>query len=341
MIESITVTSLLAVLFSHVIYHIVGHNANEALIQAIDHLKKGGKPVNHDLQKALKRSKLSAFRQMAQECSEELVAESPRTASRHDLDWLTQKTKQLEMELGQVDHATPEEGIFDSLDKITALLTSEDRLTTQRRELTQQLIHEALGDKPAPTCYETKVKEEIFEYVCVHFANEIKETPTVRHIFDAQVLAQIAAGQKEIQKRLSRLEKRLLKKLSKMEAMLVRCLGEYLANPTKAYQEGYQAITHLETEAYTVPRGKLPSIDSIKQQFNLWFDDHRPFLRERICEVWQRLQLSPSPQSDDPSHLIVALATDVVLEPLVHPKHNVVIITLLVTNGYLDKLCVD
>jgi hypothetical protein len=296
--------------------------------------------VNHDLQKALKRSKLSAFRQIAQECYEELEADSPRTAS-HACDWLAQKTKQLETELKQVDHSTPEEGVFDSLDKITALLTSENGLTAQRLELTQQLIHEALGDKQTPECYDTKIKEEVFEYVCVQFAHEIKETSTVRHIFDAQVLAQIAAGQQEIQKRLSRLEKRLLEKLSKMEVMLVRCLGEYLANPTKAYQEGYQAIIHQEEEAYTVPRSKLPSIESIKQQFNLWFDDHRPFLRERICEVWQRLQLSPSPQGDDPSPLIVALATDVVLAPLVHPKHNIVVITLLVTNGYLDKLCAD
>jgi len=41
------------------------------------------------------------------------------------------------------------------------------------------------------------------------------------------------------------------------------------------------------------------------------------------------------------ANLIAALATDVVLAPLVHPKHNVVIITLLVTNGYLDRLCMD
>jgi len=129
-----------------------------------------------------------------------------------------------------------------------------------------------------------------------------------------QIEKPIAEGQKQIEKELSLLkteQRHLLEKPSTMEALLAKCL-EYLANPMKAYQEGYQAIIHLEEEAYTVPRSKLPSIESIKQQFNRWFDDHRPLLKKPICEVWQRLQLSPSPHSDDPSPLIVALATNVV-----------------------------
>ncbi|OQW92679.1 MAG: hypothetical protein BWK78_00965 [Thiotrichaceae bacterium IS1] len=323
MIESITVTSLLAILFSHVIYHIVGHNANEALIHAFAHLKKGGKPVNHDLQKALKRSKLSAFRQIAQECSEELEAESPRTAS-HARDWLAQKIKQLEMELRQVDHATPEESIFDSLDKITALLT-EDRLTTQRRELTQQLIHEALGNQQAPECYHTKVKEEIFEYVCVQFANEIKETPTVRHIFDSQMLVQIAKGQKEI-----------WKKLSQLEAMI----ATILANQTKMYQEWYKATYQLDADTSIHQVGYLPELGSLKKRFKYWFnqDEQRP-LKQKICQIW--LQLRQTQEFDKKRDLIVAMAVDITLTPFIHPYHTVVIVTILVTEGLLDKLCAN
>ncbi len=60
-----------------IIGHVAGHDVNEAMKQAINRLKKGGKPVNHDLQKAIRRSYFSSLQTIATDCHNELMGEPP------------------------------------------------------------------------------------------------------------------------------------------------------------------------------------------------------------------------------------------------------------------------
>ncbi len=60
-----------------IIEHVTGHNVNEALQHVINDLKKGGKPVNHDLQKAVRRSYLSSLQSIVTDCHNELMGEPP------------------------------------------------------------------------------------------------------------------------------------------------------------------------------------------------------------------------------------------------------------------------
>ena len=58
-----------------IIEHVTGHNVNESLQSVINALKKGGKPVNHDLQKAVRRSYFSSLQSIVTDCHNELRGE--------------------------------------------------------------------------------------------------------------------------------------------------------------------------------------------------------------------------------------------------------------------------
>jgi len=60
-----------------IIEHVAGHNVNESLQSVINDLKKGGKPVNHDLQKAVRRSYFSSLQSIVTDCNNELRGEPP------------------------------------------------------------------------------------------------------------------------------------------------------------------------------------------------------------------------------------------------------------------------
>jgi len=115
-------------------------------------------------------------------------------------------------------------------------------------------------------------------------------------------------------------------------------IAEYLSNEAKLYQDWYKAVTQMEDDdAYTIPRAKLPSLESLKEQFMNWFNDNCTFFKEKICPKWLYLQKIEG--FHNKQHVIAAIVTDVVLTPLIHPNHTAVIVTLLVINGCLDKLC--
>ncbi|MCC3433790.1 MAG: hypothetical protein JGK08_28670, partial [Microcoleus sp. PH2017_04_SCI_O_A] len=116
--------ALLGGLFTVVWQAILGTQVNDAAkhlcLTGIKKVSRNGKIVNHDLEKALKRSFLKAQQQIASECHKELVEPSRRASKgiviylpqhRPDLEWLDKKIKQLKSELEKVDKETVPSGI--------------------------------------------------------------------------------------------------------------------------------------------------------------------------------------------------------------------------------------
>ncbi|WP_373535817.1 HEAT repeat domain-containing protein [Microcoleus sp.] len=196
---------LLGGLFTVVWQAIVGTQANDAAkhlcLTGIKKLSQNGKLVNHDLEKALKRSFLKAQQQIASECHKELVEPSRRASRgiviylpqhRPYLEWLDKKIKQLKSELEKVEKETVTSGIpIASLDEIELLLTATDELKQNRvAEVKQKLLEVALENcDVAP--YKIKLEQDLFALVSAYFAQEIKENEKVFQIFTGQTLTRI------------------------------------------------------------------------------------------------------------------------------------------------------
>ncbi|MEG3971516.1 HEAT repeat domain-containing protein [Microcoleus sp. T2B6] len=198
MLEAAILGGLLKVAFDG----IVGTQANDAVkhlcLKGVKKLSRNGKIVNHDLEKALKRSFLKAQQQIASECYKELVEPSRRASKaiviylpqdRPYLEWLDKKNKQLKSELKQVNKETAPSGIpIEGLDEIELLLTSRNEFSQNRfQEVESKLLEIALKDCEV-TLYQAKLTENLFSLVSAYFAEEIKDNEKVFQIFTAQSL---------------------------------------------------------------------------------------------------------------------------------------------------------
>jgi len=217
-------------LVSTVLSSIVGNRADAAVRIAcgnglkafLNHQKRGGRLVNYDLQRAIRRSFLSALQTIALECHAELVGSSlmryrgqPVYPPQHrdELQWLDLKLKQLVRDIKQIERIESIESPLSSLDEIEALLTPSGKLASERMEVVKEkLLAEVLSESPASECYAAKVKAVLFERVCDHFASEIKHNQAVGNIFESQLLAQINANLSEQKLRIQDLENSLSQK---------------------------------------------------------------------------------------------------------------------------------
>jgi len=178
----------------------------EITSRLVDFLRKENTFVNHDLQKAVRRSYFSALHDIISDCREELKQNDqpvlgiyPSSECRKGLNWLNQKDKYLEKERKEQSDLVS----FHSLNEIQSLLNPSGTSAQEIiQEVKQKIVAEVLKDDAAPLCYQEAVKEKLFEQMCLYFAKEIKDKPNVRHIFDSQVLVQIDFRLQRIQETL-------------------------------------------------------------------------------------------------------------------------------------------
>ena len=181
-----------------------GLTTDYPLYDFVDNLKKKGKKkINHDLQRAVKRSFLSAIQDIILECQNKLRQTASRKYPllgnleypdeyRKDVRWLDGKFKELVRELKQIEHSDNISPIFDSFDEIELLLKPTGGPAQEKfQAFEKKLVAVALKDVTAPECYQEKVKADLFQRMCDKFAKEIKYTPEVYNIFTATILPQI------------------------------------------------------------------------------------------------------------------------------------------------------
>lgn len=247
-------------------------------------LKAGGKPVNHDLQKALRRAYLSALQDIIGQCTRLISGESPRIATSHQgYQWLERKYKQLAEELGQLEKTEPAESQFESLGDIQSLLTPEGLLVEKRAEVKNKLITQALQDAPpALDCYEASVREELFDKVSEQFAGEIKNNPRVFSIFVSQSVVVMMASLVELMSLLKNSVRRPpsvpLTELLEPSAVAARVvvlegnlqelsLVQLARLLEEAQQRGLRTLRIVASSIVVVVQGFQEDIEQFQQQF--------------------------------------------------------------------------
>ncbi|MDM8569674.1 hypothetical protein QUF50_09235, partial [Thiotrichales bacterium HSG1] len=78
------------------------------------------------------------------------------------------------------------------------------------------------------------------------------------------------------------------------------------------------------------------SVESLKQRFATWFDSQEKALRKIVCEEWGY----NSKTFENRIALITAIAIDcLVVTYELSTANTITIATILVVDGYLDRLC--
>lgn len=117
-------------------------------------------------------------------------------------------------------------------------------------------------------------------------------------------------------------------------------IEQYLADPAKMYEMWYRTVYAPTLDATTHPVGYLPNLEGIKDRFKYWFNHSQEWIKQNICPHWKKWR--DMPNSHKIREVLIAIAADttsVVLIPGLHIYHIPIIVVILVTEGYLDRLC--
>jgi len=194
--------SALGGLLANALSGIVGNRADAAVTSAwqaiVGSLKKGGKLVNHDLQRAILRSFILALRTICDDCINELKAE--REVAPEDIRWLEEKRRSLDEELKRAEKAEYVEPPFQAFDEIQLLLLPDGSLAQERLQaLKAALVRTAIGESEPPRCYKDKCDQLLFELMSAYFADQIKHNQAVRNVLEGQLLSEIKVRLQEQQ----------------------------------------------------------------------------------------------------------------------------------------------
>jgi len=108
------------------------------------------------------------------------------------------------------------------------------------------------------------------------------------------------------------------------------------------YEKWYRDIYDVaKVDSFTHEVGYLPSLDGIKKRFEFWFNKFQKEFREKLCPRWN--ELSSTPNYGEKYGIVVSLVIEIVesLIPESMVSHIAVVVIILITDGYLNKLCAN
>lgn len=128
------------------------------------------------------------------------------------------------------------------------------------------------------------------------------------------------------------------------EQQLQQKIQHYLQNETALYQDWYKNVYYVELEPGMQQVALPPSLEELKIRFQGWYKQHAGDLkilftkelnREIPCQLWQSLR------KKDPEHIIFHLVSHFTIAHLLGADAEgiSVTVTILVTSGYIDRLC--
>ena len=182
---------LLASALSGVVGNRTDAGLRSAYTSIVEVLKKGGKPLNYDLQIAVQRSYLQSIQVICRECLVEL--KNGDTIKTDDAtSWLERKIESLGVKLKEVKNLEYKETSIEQFQEIELLLTPEGKLADEKiRAFRIKIIDAVAEEDGAPVLFRKMVKKSLFEYMCGFFANEIKTNSKVRDVFVTHLLVQM------------------------------------------------------------------------------------------------------------------------------------------------------
>ncbi len=125
-----------------------------------------------------------------------------------------------------------------------------------------------------------------------------------------------------------------------MEKTQQTLIDSYLRDEIKVYQDWYQEFYAPESDSDTVAFAPSFSLETFKKRFNQWFEKRREMLRHKICDEWEYPKKKGA--FENKQAIIIAISVDCLAVALSLPTTNVIMVgTILVVDGYLDKLCPD
>jgi hypothetical protein len=115
-------------------------------------------------------------------------------------------------------------------------------------------------------------------------------------------------------------------------------VNDYLSDNDKLYQDWYQGLSSPTTDTSTIQYARLPSVATIKTNFQNWFEENEAWLKQKICVEWdyphKRLE------SQTAEMLVIALTADGLTAMLPIPvAATLATVTILVVENRLDALC--
>lgn len=131
------------------------------------------------------------------------------------------------------------------------------------------------------------------------------------------------------------------------EQQLQQKIQHYLQNKNDLYQDWYKNVYYVELEPGMQQVALPPSLEELKIRFQGWYKQHADDLkilftkelnREIPCQLWQSLR------KKDPEHIIIHLVGHFTITGAGHllgvdAESIGVTMTILVTSGYIDRLC--
>jgi hypothetical protein len=115
-------------------------------------------------------------------------------------------------------------------------------------------------------------------------------------------------------------------------------IDSYLKDQSELYQAWYQTVYSPEGDSDIIAFSPSFSLETLKKRFQQWFEKRRAVLQHKICQEWEY----PNKKStfENKQALIIAISVDCLAVALSLPTTNVITVaTILVVDGYLDKLC--
>jgi hypothetical protein len=113
----------------------------------------------------------------------------------------------------------------------------------------------------------------------------------------------------------------------------------YLSDEAKLYQDWFQGINPPSGDPTTIQYASVPSVAAMKARFDKWFEQHQPWLKQKICVEWGYSRKHEEFQTTE--MLVIALTADGLTAALPIPTATVAAMTILVAERYLDKLCAE
>jgi len=125
-----------------------------------------------------------------------------------------------------------------------------------------------------------------------------------------------------------------------MQAEQQALIEVYLQDEIKLYQDWYATLQPLANDPDTTPFGIHDSLDELKQRFIAWWQatiessqQKLEALRDALCKKWLEMREA------EKLHVLIALVLDTLA--YLHLPHSPPVATILVTSGYLNKLCLE
>jgi hypothetical protein len=164
----------------------------------LEKVRKEPKPINHDLQKAIKIAYLKALIEIA----ENITRGQIQSFRLHQPDKLQEKIKEWQAEikiLPGLDDIAEIKPPVQNTEEIELLLFSNGELTENIQELERRLVSDALANMAdLPAEYQEQVKTGLFQRFYDHFVEQLKVNQRAFQAFQLDYLLKINQSLKEV-----------------------------------------------------------------------------------------------------------------------------------------------